>query len=163
MDSKEALEMDATKPNPPTGALERLMQVGAMAGDEGIQKDVVHVAESVAWLSRRVMQRVEERDAAEVRVAALEARLSGPGRYLVDGGYGRRVFDTLSEAREWANSRIQVFRDRAARTGKWHDAVQDVSIWVEIEQATAFPVEEDGTDFELTALPIQGGKGDKQS
>ncbi len=95
--------------------------------------------------------------ALQAEVEKLEARLSGPGRYLVDGGRGRRVFKTLAEAREWANDQIEAYRARAGRTGKWPGEVARVAIWVGLEQARALLLE-DGHDFEL--MPMTGQSGE---
>ena len=101
-------------------------------------------------------------ESAKSRVAELEARLSGPGRYLVDGGYGTRVFKTLAEAREWALTQIKTCREKANRTGKWPGQVEAVAIWVAIEQARVVP-DEDGFEFELAQLHDKSGDGVKDA
>lgn len=102
-----------------------------------------------------------ERDKALSRVEALEARLESPGfeRFMADDGDGERdTFETIAEAREFAEQAIVNWRGDA--NDGWSDCVEGVTVWVAIERARSvvveknYPDDADSVDFVLKPLPV---------
>lgn len=88
-------------------------------------------------------------DKAEAKLASTEKVYPMGNQFLAYDGYcEREEFDSLPEARVWAQTQLDGERDVARADGVWDDSAERITIWMAVEQTREFEVE-DGIDFVL--------------
>ena len=128
------------------------------------EKHVAKLESSVKCLELLNETSVERMKPVHARITQLEARLESPGfdRFMAENGDGdREVYETLTEAREYAEQAITDWRESASSDGEWSSCVEDVTVWAAIERASEvkmeknYPDDADSVDFVLKPLPHQ--------